>query len=203
MRKPGAEDVRRAVRKTSKKVPRGAGEGTSTTPSMLKRLYIGEAAPSVPKKPRTDKEVSSSSERGALVTPDECGEAPLTGGIIDLMASPSFHPGRAEVDQGAPTRPSAMAGPSDQGLSRPSSSAQIPVGEGGRGLTEAESLGGGTAFEDPTIAIFLFSDILLPADATEMSECSLSEIANSMFPALTWVSRPTLLFSFHCSSVDF
>ena len=59
------------------------------------------------------------------------------------------------------------------------------------------------AFEDPAIAISLFQDILLPADVAEMSACSLSEITDSMFLALTWVSRPALLFSFHCSSVDF
>ena len=96
-----------------------------------------------------------------------------------------------------------MAGPSGPGPSRPSSSAQIPPRIRGQNLAEAEPLGGGTAFGDPTTVISLFQDILLPADAAEMSECSLFEIANSMFPTLTWVSRPALLSSFHCSSVDF
>ena len=59
------------------------------------------------------------------------------------------------------------------------------------------------AFGDLATAISLFQDILLPVDAAEMSECSLSEITDSMFPALTWVSRPALLFFFHCSLVDF
>ena len=59
------------------------------------------------------------------------------------------------------------------------------------------------AFGDPATAISLFQDILLPADAAEMSECSLSEIADSIFPTLTWVSRPTSLFSFYCSSIYF
>ena len=122
MRKPGAEDVRRAVRKTSKKVPRGAGEGASAIPPAPKRLRIGEAAPPVPKKPRTDKGILGSSERGTLATLGECGEALLTESIVDLTASPSFHLGRVEVDQGAPARPSTMAGPSDSGLSPPSSS---------------------------------------------------------------------------------
>ena len=149
MRKPGAEDVHRAVRKTSKKVPRGAGEGTSATPSASKRLCIGEAAPPVPKKPRTDKGVSGSSERGTLAMLGEHGEASLTESVVDLTASLSFCPGRAKVDQGAPTRPPAVAGPSDPGLSRPSSSAQIPAGAGGRDLTRAESLGEGTPFGDP------------------------------------------------------
>ena len=122
MRKPGAEDVRRAVRKMSKKVPRGAGEGASAIPPVPKRLRIGEAAPPVPKKPRTDKEILGSSERGALATLGERGEALLTESIVDLTASPNFCLGRAEVDQGAPARPSAMVGPLDPGLSCPSSS---------------------------------------------------------------------------------
>ena len=202
MRKPGAEDVRRAVQKTSKKVPRGAGEGASVIPPAPKRLCIGEAASPVPKKPRTDKGVSSSSERGALATPGERGEAPLTGGIVDLTASPSFRPGRAEASQGAPTRPPAVAGPSDSGLSRPSSLAQTPAGVGGRGFTEAESMGEGIAFGDPATAISLFQSILLPADAAEMSQCSLSKITDSVFPALAWISHLTLLSSLHCFLID-
>ena len=102
-----------------------------------------------------------------MATLGERGEALLTESIVDLMASPSFHPGRAEVDQGAPARPSTVVGPSDSGLSRPSSSAQIPVGAGGRGLTEAESLREGTAFGDPTTAISLFQSILLPSGCCE------------------------------------
>ena len=117
MRKPRAEDIQRAVWKMSKKVPRGADEGASTIPPTPKRLRIGEAAPSVLKKPRTDKGILGSSERGALAMLGERGKASLTEGLVDLTASPSFHPGRAEVDQGAPARPSAMAGPSDPGLS--------------------------------------------------------------------------------------
>ena len=156
MRKPGAEDVRRVVRKTSKKVPRGAGEGASAIPPAPKRLCIGEAAPPVPKKPWTDKEMSGSSERGALATLGERGEAPLTESIVDLTASPSFHSGRAEVDQGAPARPPTMAGPLDPGLSRPSSSTQISAGAGGRDLTGGESLGEGTTFGDPATTISLF-----------------------------------------------
>ena len=107
------------------------------------------------------------------------------------------------MDQGAPAGPSTMAGPSDPGLSRPSSSAQIPIGAGGRGLTEAESLGEGTAFGDPAMVISLFQSILLPTDAAEMSQCLLSEITDSVFPTLAWVSRLTLLSSLHCLLIDF
>ena len=138
-----------------------------------------------------------------MATLGERGEASLAEGLVDLTGSPSFHPGRAEVDQGAPARPSTVAGPSDPGLSRPSSSAQVPVGAGGRGLIEAESLGEGIAFGDPAMAISLFQSILLPADATEMSQCSLSEIFDSVFPTLAWVSRLTLLSSLHCLLIDF
>ena len=127
----------------------------------------------------------------------------MTDSVVDLTVSPSFCPGGADVEQGAQARPSAAAGPSDPGPSRPSSSAQIPLGAGGRNLAEAESLGGSTAFEDPVTAISLFQNILLPVDAVEMSECSLSKIADSMFPALTWVSRSPLLSSFYCFLVDF
>ena len=186
----------------SKKVPRGASEGASAIPPAPKRLCIGEAAPPVPKKPRTDKAISGSSERGALATLGERGEASLTEGLVDLTASPSFHPGRAKVGPRASARPPTVAGPSDLGLSCPSSSAQTPSGAKGRGLTEAESLGEGTAFGDPTTAISLFQSILLLADATELSQCSLSEIIDSVFPALAWVSRLTLLSSLHCLLID-
>ena len=119
------------------------------------------------------------------------GEASLTDSVVDLTASPSFCPGRAEVEQGAPTRPS------DPGPSHPSSSVQILVGAGGQNLTEAESLGEGTALGDPAMAISLFHSILLPADVEEVSQCSLTEITNSVFSALAWVSHLTLLFSIY------
>ena len=138
-----------------------------------------------------------------MATLGERGEASLIESLVDRTTSPSFHPGRAEVDQGAPTRPSAMVGPSDPGLSRPSSSAQTPAGARGRGLTEAESLGEDIAFGDPATAIYLFQSILLPVDPVEMSQCSLSEITDSVFPALAWVSRLTLLSSLHCLLIDF
>ena len=173
------------------------------TLSAPKRLCIGEVAPPIPKKPWTDKEVSSSSERGALAAPGERGEAPLAGGVVDLTASPSFHPGRAEAGPGASARPPTVAGPSDPGLSRPSSSAQTPAGARGRGLTEAKSLGEGMAFGDPATAISLFQSILLPVDAVEMSQCSLFEITDSVFPVLAWVSHLTLLSSLHCFLIDF
>ena len=80
MRRPGAEDVRRAVRKSSsKKVQKGADGGALAAPSAPKRLCIGEAAPPVPKKPWTDKGVSGPSERGVLVTLGERSGAPLAG----------------------------------------------------------------------------------------------------------------------------
>ena len=107
------------------------------------------------------------------------------------------------MEQEVPVRTSAAAGPSGSGPSRPSSSVQDPPGTRGQKLAEAEPLGGATAFRDPATAISLFQDILLPADTAEMSVCSLSEIIDSMFPTLTWVSRPALLFSFHYSLVDF
>ena len=142
----------------------------------------------MPKKPRTDKGVLGPSERGALAMLGECGGAPLTGDVVDLTASPGFLPGRAEVDQGAPARPPAVAEP---GPSRPSSSAQIPLGAVGRDLTEAESLGEVSAFGDPATVISLFQSILLPADVAEMSYYPLSKITDSIFPALAWVSRLT------------
>ena len=205
MRKPGAEDVRRAVRKSSsKKIQKGVDEGVSAAPPAPKRLRVGEATPPVPKKPRTDKGGLGPSERGALAMLGERGGEPLTGDVIDLTASPGFLPGRAEADQGAPARPPAVAEPgpsrpsepgpsrpSEPGPSRPSSSAQTPLGAVGRDLTEAESLGEVSAFGDPTAAISLFQSILLPVDVAEMSYHPPSEIVDSVFPALAWVSRLT------------
>ena len=209
MRKPEAEDVRRAVRKSSsKKIQKGADEGALAAPPAPKRLRIREAAPPVPKKPRTDKGVLSPSERGALAMSGERSGAPLTGDVVDLTASPGFFPRRAEADQGAPARPPAIAepgpsSPSELGPSRPSLSTWIPLGAVGRDLTEAESLGEVSAFGDPEMAISLFQSILLPADTAEMSQCSLSKISDSVFSVLAWVSRLTLLSSFHCLLIDF
>ena len=131
------------------------------------------------------------------------GKTSMTSSVVDLTVSLGFRPGGAEVEQEVPARTSAAVGPSGPGPSCPSSSAQDPPGTRGRKLAKAEPLGGAMAFGDPATVIFLFQDILLPADAAEMSVCSLSEITDSMFPALTWVSRPALLFSFHYSLVDF
>ena len=203
MRKPGVEDVRRVVQRTSKKVPRGADEGASAISPAPKRLCVGEAASSVPKKPRTDKGASGSSGKSAMAMLGGRGETSMTDSVIDLTVSLSLHPRGAEVERGAQAKPSAAAGPLGPGPSHPSSSTQIPPRTRGQNLTEAKSLGGGTTFGDLATEISLFQDILLPADAVEMSECSLSEIADSMFSALTWVSRSTLLFSFHCSLVNF
>ena len=203
MRKPRIEDVRRAVRKTSKKIPRGADEGAPSIPLAPKRPCVGEAAPLVPKKPRTNKGTSGPSGKSIVATTGGRGETLMTGGVVDLTVSPGFRPGGAEVEQEVKARTSAAVGPSGPGPSRPSSLAQDPPGTRGRKLAEAEPLGGATAFGDPATVVSLFQDILLPADAAEMSTCSLSEITDSMFPALTWVSRSALLFSFHCSLVDF
>ena len=101
MRKPGVEDIRRAVRKTSKKIPRGVDEGALSIPPVLKRPCVGEAAPLVPKKPRTDKETLGSSRKSAMATLGGRGETSMTDSVIDLTVSPSFHPGGAEVEQGA------------------------------------------------------------------------------------------------------
>ena len=204
MKKPGAEDVRRTVRKTSKKVPKGADEGASAIPPVPKRLRIGEAAPPVPKKPRTDKGASGSSKRSALATLGERVKALSVDGVLDLMASTSPHPERADTERGASARPSTSAavGPSDPGPSRPSTSAQIPVGAESQGPPDTESLGEGIALGDPATTISLFQSILLPADVEEVSQCSLTEITNSVFPALAWVSHLTLLF-FHILLIDF
>ena len=210
MRKPRAEDVRRAVRKSSSKEgKRGADGEAPAAPFAPKRLCIGEAAPPVPKKPRTDKGVLGPSGRSV---PDALGErdgALLTGDVVDLTTSSGL---LSEADQGVPARPPTVAQPgpprpselgpsrppgpgpsrpSVPGPSRPSSSARTPLEAMGRDLTEAESLGEVSAFGDPAAAISLFQNILLPADVAEMSCHSSSEIADSVFPALYWVSRPT------------
>ena len=203
MRKPGVEDVRRAVRKTSKKIPRGADEGAPSIPPAPKRPYVEEVAPLVPKRPRTDKGTPGPSGKTVVVAAGGRGETSSTGGVVDLTVSPGSRPGGAGVEQEVPAETSAAVGPSGPGPLRPSSSAQVSPGTRGRKLAEAEPLGGATAFEDPATAISLFQDILLPGDAAEMSKCLLLEITDSMFPALTWVSRPALLFSFHYSSIDF
>ena len=214
MRRPGAEDVRRAVRKSSLKKSKTGADGEASAgpsapkrpcigeapagPSAPKRPCLGEAAPPAPKRPRADKGVAGSS--GGSV-PGALGEregAPLTGGVVDLTTS-SVLP--SEAGQGAPARPPTVAqpgpprpskpGPSRPSVPGPSSSAQIPPEAMGRDLTEAESLGEVSAFGDSAAAISLFQNILLPADVAEMSCHSSSEIADSVFPALYWVSRPT------------
>ena len=213
MRRPGAEDVRRAVRKSSlKKGKTGADGEAPAGPSAPKRLCIGEAAPPVPKKPRTDKGVPGPSGRSV---PDALGErdgASQAEGVVDLATSsvlpseagqgaPARHPA---VTQPGPPRPSKPGpsrppgpGPSRPSVpepSQPSSSAQIPPEAMGRDLTEAESLGEVSAFGDSAAAISLFQNILLPVDVAEMSGHPPSEIADSVFPALYWVSLPTRSF---------
>ena len=207
MRKPGAEDVRRAVRKSSlKKVRKEADGGALVVPSAPKRLRIGDAAPPVPKRLRTDRGVLGPFERSAPTMLGERDGASLTGDVVDLTTSSGLLSGGAEADQGAPTRPPSVAEPgpsrpsepgpsrpSVPGPSRPSSSAQIPLEAMGRDLTEAESLGEVSAFGDPAAAISLFQSILLPADVAEMSYYPLSEITDSVFLTLAWVSRLTRL----------
>ena len=92
-----------------------------------------------------------------------------------------------------PSRPSELGPlwPSEPGPSRPSSSVQTLLGAVGRDLTEAESLGEVSAFGDPATAISLFQSILLPVDVAEMSYHPPSEIVDSVFPTLAWVSRLT------------
>ena len=79
---------------------------------------------------------------------------------------------------------------------------QIPVGVGSQDPLDTKSLGEGTGLGDPATAISLFQSILLPADVEEVSQCSLTEITNSVFPTLAWVSHLTLLF-FHILLIDF
>ena len=131
MKKPGAEDIRKAGRKTSKKVPKGADEGASAISSAPKRLRIGEAMPPVPKKPRTEKGALGTSERSILAVLGERGEASsVDDGILDLTASTCLCPGRADTEHEEPMRPSTstMVGPSDLGSSRPSISVQVSTG---------------------------------------------------------------------------
>ena len=180
MRKPGAEDVRRAVRKSSSK-------------RALKEAEEA-AAPPVTKKLRTDRSASGPSERGAQAAPGARGGAPPTGSTVDLTASPETRYKTAEADQGAPAKPPAVAGPSEPGPSRRQMLAQL-VQSVGRDFTEAESLGEVSAFGDSEAAESLFQSILLPADIQEMSCHSVTEITDSVFPALAWVSRLTWLFS--------
>ena len=121
MKKPGAEDVRRAVRKSSsKKVPKGADEGALAVSSAPKRLRIGEAAPPVPKKPRTKEGASGASGRSMVAVLGERGKASLAeDDIIDLPAPTRLHPGRTDEEPARPST-SAAAGPSDPGSSQPS-----------------------------------------------------------------------------------
>ena len=123
MRKPEIEDVWRAVRKTSKKIPRGADEGAPSIPPAPKRPCVGEAAPLVSKRPRTDKGTSGSSGKSAMATLGGRGETSMIDSVVDLTVSPGSRPGGAEVEQEAQARTSAAAGPSGPGPSRPSSSA--------------------------------------------------------------------------------
>ena len=129
MRKPGAEDVRRAVRKSSssKKALKGVDEGVPAALPAPKRLFIRGAMPPAPKKPRAGKGVAPPvpkeprADKG--VASGERGEVPLIEGVVDLMVPPEARPRRVEADQGAPTRPSSAAGPSEPGPSHPLSSA--------------------------------------------------------------------------------
>ena len=195
MRKPGAEDVRRAVRKSSsKKARKEVDEGVPAALPAPKRLCIGGAALPASKKPRTDREVPGPSERGAPSALDARVEVPLTGSTVDLTASPETRPRIKEADQGAPAKPPAVAGPSEPGPSRRQMLAQL-VQSVGRDFTEAESLGEVSAFGDSEAAESLFQSILLPADILEMSCHSATEITDSVFPALAWVSRPIWLLS--------
>ena len=126
----------------------------------------------------------------------ERGEASsVDDGILDLTASTCLRLGRADTEHEEPARPStfAMVGPSDPGSSRPSISAQVSAGAESQGPSDIESLIGGSALGDPATAIALFQSILLPADVEKMSQCSLTEITNSMFLALAWVSHLILL----------
>ena len=126
MKKPGAEDVRRAVRmSSSKKVPKGADEGALAVSSAPKRLRIGEAAPPVPKKPRTKEGASGASERSMVAVLGEHGKASLAeDDVIDLTVPAHLRLGRIDEE---PVRPStsAAAKPSDPESSHPSGSAQV------------------------------------------------------------------------------
>ena len=126
----------------------------------------------------------------------ERGEASsVDNGILDLTASTRLRPGRADAEHEGPARPSTSTpvGPSDPGSSCPSTSMQVLAGAESQGPFDSESLRGGSALGDPVTVIALFQSILLPADVEEMSQCSLTEITNSMFSTLAWVSHLTLL----------
>ena len=123
----------------------------------------------------------------------ERGKASLVDdGVIDLTTPARLHPGR--TDEGS-VRPSTFAatGPSDLESSRPSGSAQVLAKVGSQGPPDAEFLREGTTLGDPAMAIALFQSILLPTDVEEMSQCSLTEIIDSVFSALAWVSHLILL----------
>ena len=113
-------------------------------------------------------------------------------GVIDLTVPARLRLGRTDEE---PTRPStsAAAGPSDPESSRPLGSMQVSTEAGSQGPLDAEFLRDGTALGDPAMAIALFQSILLPADVEEVSQCSLTEISDSVFSALAWVSCLILL----------
>ena len=194
MKKPGAEDVRRAMRKSSsKKVPKGADEGASIILSAPKRLCIREAMPPVPKKPRTKEGALGASERSMVAVLGKRGKASLAeDGVVDLTVLARLRLGRIDEE---PARPSTFAatGPSYPESSRPSGSAPVPAEAGSQGPLDAEFLRDGTALGDPATAIALFQSILLPADVEEVSQCSLTEISNFVFLELAWVSCLILL----------
>ena len=116
-------------------------------------------------------------------------------GVIDLIASTCLRLGRADMEHEESARPSTSAavGPSNPGSSRPSGSAQVLAKAGSQGPPDAESLREGMALGDPATTIALFQSILLPADVEEMSQCSLTETTNSVFPALAWVGHLILI----------
>ena len=157
MKKPEAEDVRRAVRKTSsKKVPKGADEGALALSSAPKRLRIREAAPPVLKKPQTKEGASGASERSMVAVLRERGKALLVeDGVIDLTAPTRLRLGRTDEEPARPST-SAVVGPSDLESSRPSGSTQVPAEAGSQGPPDVEFLRDGTVLGDPAMAIALF-----------------------------------------------
>ena len=157
MKKPEAEDVRRAVRKSSsKKVPKGADEGALAVPSTPKRLCIGEAAPPVPKKPRTKEGASGTSKRSMVVVLGERGKASLVeDGVIDLTTPARLRLRRTDEEPARPAT-STTARPSDPGSSHPSGSAQVLAKAGSQGPPDIEVSKDGTALGDPATVIALF-----------------------------------------------
>ena len=113
-------------------------------------------------------------------------------GIIDLTTPAHLCHGRIDEE---PVRPSTYAAvrPLDPESSRPSGSVQVSTEAGSQGPPDAEVSRDGTALGDAAMAIALFQSILLPTDVEEMSQCSLTEIIDSMFSALAWVSHLILL----------